>query len=328
MSEGCAPSEAESFWWEVCVLTREAAWEAVSEALRSAGADGVRAEAVPGDGGAMRVCAYVLPHGREGEGEDAFAAFLADVRAGLGRIERAFAELGLDAGPLHVSSREVREADWAEAWKAFFVPLFLGKTFVVVPPWRDVPPEAEGRHVLRIDPGMAFGTGHHPSTALAVELLEATRVFGARVLDVGTGSGILALAACALGAQEVLAVDVDPLAVRVARENVAAAGVSARARVVEGDLLNPARERVEAGAPPFDLLLANLLLEPILRLLPEASEVLAPEGALILSGVLRSERETLEASLAASGFAVRAVREREGWVGVLAARAPALRSLP
>ncbi|RKQ88606.1 50S ribosomal protein L11 methyltransferase [Brockia lithotrophica] len=323
MSEGRA-----SFWWEVCVLTREAAWEAVSEALRSAGADGVRAEAVPEGGDALRVCAYVLPHGREGEGGGAFSAFLADVRAGLERIARVFAELGLDAGPLDVSSREVREEDWAEAWKAFFVPLFLGETFVVVPPWREVPPEAEGRRVLRIDPGMAFGTGHHPSTALAVELLEAARVSGARVLDVGTGSGILALAACALGAREVLAVDVDPLAVRVAWENVAAAGVSDCVRVVEGDLLHPAREAVKAGAPPFDLLLANLLLEPILRLLPEAPEVLSPEGSLVLSGVLRSERDPLEAALAASGFAVRAVREREGWVGILAARASALRPLP
>lgn len=323
MSEGRA-----SFWWEVCVLTREAAWEAVSEALRSAGADGVRAEAVPEGGDALRVCAYVLPHGREGEGGDAFSAFFADVRAGLERIARAFAELGLDAGSLDISSREVREEDWAEAWKAFFVPLFLGETFVVVPPWRDVPPEAKERRVLRIDPGMAFGTGHHPSTALVVELLEKARVFGARVLDVGTGSGILTLAACALGAREVLAVDVDPLAVRVARENVEAAGVSACVRVVQGDLLTPAREVVETGGALFDLVLANILLEPILRLLPQAPDVLAPEGMLILSGVLQSERDSLEAALAASGFAVRAVREREGWVGILATRTPALRPLP
>lgn len=188
----------------------------------------------------------------------------------------------------------VNAEDWSSSWKVHFKPLRVGKRLLIVPTWEDVP-ELPGDLVIRIDPGMAFGTGGHETTRLCLEMLE--EVMDAEplltvpsLLDLGTGSGILAMAASTLGAGRILALDIDPDAIIVARENLA---------------LNELSDQVECGTAPlegltekFDIILANILAEELVRLAPHLAERLQPGGALILSGIL-AEKE----SLVRQGFA-------------------------
>lgn len=182
----------------------------------------------------------------------------------------------------------VNAEDWSSSWKVHFKPLRVGKHLLIVPTWEDVQP-LPGDLVIRIDPGMAFGTGGHETTRLCLELLESVMECDPlrtvpTLLDLGTGSGILAMAASLLGAGRILALDIDPDAVKVARENLA---------------LNEMLDRIECGTAPletltekFDIILANILAEELVRLAPSLMERLQPGGTLILSGIL-SEKEPL-----------------------------------
>lgn len=176
--------------------------------------------------------------------------------------------------------------DWSTSWKAHFKPLRIGRHLLIVPTWEDIP-HTDGDLVIRIDPGMAFGTGGHETTRLCLELLESVMEGAAlfsvpSLLDLGTGSGILAMAANLLGAGRILALDIDPDAVVVARENLA---------------INSMAESIECGTDPleslaenFDIILANILAEELVRLAPHLAERLLPGGSLILSGIL-AEKE-------------------------------------
>ena len=182
----------------------------------------------------------------------------------------------------------VNSEDWSSSWKVHFKPLRVGKRLLIVPTWEDAA-ELPGDLVIRIDPGMAFGTGGHETTRLCLELLEHTmdrseRASAPSLLDLGTGSGILAMAASLLGAGRILALDIDPDAVAVARENLA---------------LNQLSDQVECGMTPlegltekFDIILANILAEELVRLAPYLADRLYPGGSLILSGIL-AEKEQL-----------------------------------
>jgi ribosomal protein L11 methyltransferase len=188
----------------------------------------------------------------------------------------------------------VSAEDWSTSWKVNFKPLRVGRRLLIVPSWEEVQPRPEDI-VLRLDPGMAFGTGGHETTRLCLELLEQIMddmplLHSPSVLDLGTGSGILAMAAVQLGAGRVCAVDIDPQAVEVARENLAA---------------NNLTEQIECSTTPlesmterFDVILANILAEELVRLATDLAGRLAPGGSLILSGIL-AEKE----GLVRSGFA-------------------------
>lgn len=182
----------------------------------------------------------------------------------------------------------VKSEDWSSSWKVHFKPLRVGKRLLIVPTWEDVP-QTSGDIVIRIDPGMAFGTGGHETTRLCLELLEEVTEASPlltvpSLLDLGTGSGILAMAASLLGAGRILALDIDPDAIIVARENL---------------VLNELSDQVECGTTPleslnecFDIILANILAEELVRLAPFLVDRLLPGGSLILSGIL-AEKEQL-----------------------------------
>lgn len=199
----------------------------------------------------------------------------------------------------------VADQDWAEAWKAFYHPRRLTRTLVVRPSWEDYTP-APGERVITLDPGMAFGTGYHASTVLCLELLEEAPA-GESVLDLGTGSGILAIAALLLGSARVLAVDCDPVAVRTARQNLAANGLSGRARVVLYD-----------GPPPgqYHLILANLVAAQLVELAPALASGLWPGGRLVAGGIVEERAAEVEEALVAAGLTLEERRSREGWVGL------------
>lgn len=241
----------------------------------------------------------------------AFFPAAAQSAALTARVE-AYLE-GLRALGLAAASRlcltPVTDTDWALAWREHFRPLAVGRSWLVAPPWET--PGACGRVVLVIEPGRAFGTGHHGTTAGCLELLDAL-VGGAppaRALDLGTGSGILAIAAARLGVTEVLACDSDPDAVAAAGANAARNGVGDRVRAVLADAATLAVE-------PAPLVLANLLAAAHRALAARYADLVAPGGTLVLGGLLDAEADGVASALGDHGFHPEATRSLDGWTSL------------
>ncbi len=209
--------------------------------------------------------------------------------------------------------RFVAEEDWANAWRDYFHPIRVGRRLVVAPTWEPFEPRA-GEVVVRLDPGMAFGTGTHPSTVLCLRALEELPVHGARVLDVGTGSGILAIAAALLGAEEVTALDVDPLAVRIARQNASTNEVADRVHVRYAEL----RDVLVEEYAPADLLVANLTADLLVTLAPDLGRAVVSGGTVVASGVVGAGQREVEGALAAAGLQPLQAVRLEDWVAVWA----------
>ncbi|MCL2747232.1 MAG: 50S ribosomal protein L11 methyltransferase [Oscillospiraceae bacterium] len=199
---------------------------------------------------------------------------------------------GVDAGPLTIQIRSVREEDWAENWKKHFRPIPVGKRLLVQPAW-EAPIPAGGRTVFLNDPGVSFGTGEHETTRMCLEQVDRLVTGGERVLDVGCGSGILSICALLLGADKADAVDIDPQAVAATLRNAQTNGldaVSYRAHV--GDLRDPPAAG-HAWLGTYQLILVNIVADTIVALLPILSERLAPGGRIILSGIIESKSKTV-----------------------------------
>ena len=216
----------------------------------------------------------------------------------LAEVRRLLAAGGFDAPAL----ADVDEADWAHAWKRFFRLLHTGR-IVIRPPWRRYVAKP-GEVVVDLDPGMAFGTGQHPTTRMCLRALQAAVVPGARVLDLGSGPGIHAIAAAKLGAREVVAVDTEPLAVDATRANARANGVAMRITALPGSLT------AERAEPPFDVIVANVNLAGLRPMAPLLARATAPGGTLILSGLLAEGAATMATALRSEGM--RIVRRSRG----------------
>lgn len=213
-----------------------------------------------------------------------------------------------------VSTRWLEEEDWAHAWKEFFPVLRVCERLVVCPTWRSHEAR-EGEAVIRLDPGMAFGTGQHPTTLMCLLALEEMVQPGMAVLDLGCGSGILALAAARLGATSVLALDTDPQAVAAARENVRLNDVQAIVQVVDGTLpLDSASSRT------FDLVVANISGPAIIELAPTIAEVLRPGGVLVTTGFSAEGLGQVSGALTDAGLSVGRTVEDGDWRGAVARR--------
>ena len=207
-------------------------------------------------------------------------------------------------GPLEVN--RLAEEDWAEAWKKFFFVQRVGERVIIKPSWREYQPKPNDV-VLELDPGMAFGTGLHPTTRMCLLACERLTGENVKALDLGTGSGILAIAAARLGAASVLALDVDPVAVQVARQNIAMNSLEDRIQVEQGSA-----ERARSSGP-FDLVLANIIARVIADLSPDLAAVTAPEGVLVVSGIIQ-ERETMVVeALEAAGMMIQETMAEGDW---------------
>lgn len=216
--------------------------------------------------------------------------------------------------------RRLEVRDWADAWKAYYRPVTIGQRLVIVPAWMENP--YPDRVALTLDPGMAFGTGMHPTTQMCLAEVERLTTAGVDVLDIGCGSGILAIAALKLGANRAVGVDTDPEAVRVARENAARNGVAERFVVAQGSVAE-----VRAGVGPFveaPLVLANILAGVLVRLLREEglAATVTPGGYLVLSGILAEQAEEVLAVAEAAGLTLAQRRQMGDWV-TLTVRRPA-----
>lgn len=207
---------------------------------------------------------------------------------------------------------ELTEEDWAEAWKKSYSVQHIGQRFVVAPSWESYAPQGD-ELILRLDPGMAFGTGLHPTTRLCLHALETERLDKGCVLDVGTGSGILAIAAAKLGARQVIGIDLDPIAVKVARENVQTNGVADRVQIAEGTL-----GTIEIAPHSMDCIVVNILADVIMKLAGDLATYLARGGTLIASGIIEEYANAVTEALASAGLRVRERRQDQDWVALTA----------
>ena len=192
-----------------------------------------------------------------------------------------------------LQERVLEETEWEEAWKAHFTLLRVGERLVIKPTWQEYSPGAQDV-IVELDPGMAFGTGHHPTTHMCLEEIDRRAGPGLRVLDVGTGSGILSIAAAKLGAEEIVALDLDETALVAARDNIHANGVAAKVRVFQGTL-----PHVEAPHGGFDLVVANITARAIATLAAHIADVLSDDGVLAASGIITERQAEAEEALAA-----------------------------
>lgn len=205
----------------------------------------------------------------------------------------------------------VSEEDWANSWKAYYKPVHIGKKMVIVPAWEQYEPAA-GEIIVRMDPGMAFGTGTHETTRLVIELLEAYVKPGARVLDVGCGSGILAICAAKLGATECKAYDIDPVAVRVARENIKDSG-ERNVTCDVSDLL----KQVELSGGRYDIVCANIVADIIIRMAPDVGAYMKDDAILLASGIITERAEEVEQALQKCGLRVVSRLDDNGWCALV-----------
>ena len=232
--------------------------------------------------------------------------------ARLKDYQRALTALCLSGTEGKIEVHEVPATDWGQAWKEHFKPLMVGRRLIITPPW-EVGPLPKNRLLLRIDPGMSFGTGHHATTRMCLETLEAFmdewgERQGPRVLDMGTGTGILAIAAVGLGADRVIAFDTDREACEGAARNLSLNNLMGRVQLFYGG--------VEALRPliRFDLILANLDAKTLYPLFDTIRILLAPQGRLIISGILVEDEEKVGAAAGTSGFRLLARQSDGEWV--------------
>jgi ribosomal protein L11 methyltransferase len=299
-------------WLEVSLTVDGEMAEAVAEALARYAPNGVVIEstAIYADAvdegypvGPLRVCAY-LPVDEELEGTRQ-------------RLEESLWYLGRIRPLPDPEFKQVQEINWAEAWKVHYRPVPIGERLIIVPAWLESPDES--RVSLKIDPGMAFGTGTHPTTQLCLAALEGQVPAGGAVIDVGCGSGILAIAALKLGAGRAYGVDTDPQAIKTACENAQANGVSEQIKLTIGSV-----GEIQAGAFPLrqaPLVLANIIAPILLQLLDLGlGDLVAPGGVLILSGILEEQVPEMLAALAAHGLTVIERRQIEDWVALSVTR--------
>ena len=222
---------------------------------------------------------------------------------GLQEALAALPDYGVTGAGTALTLRYVEEADWATAWKAYYKPIRIGKRLVVTPPW-ETPALGPDDLAIVVDPGMAFGTGSHPTTQLCLVALEEYVQPGLSVADIGTGSGILAIAAAKLGASPVAASDNDPIAVTIARENAAVNGVS----VSVADLL---------PTGPYAVVVANILADVIIGMAGPLAEWTQPGGTLIASGIIDTREADVRQAVEAAGFVSKDTRHQGEWVALI-----------
>lgn len=308
-------------WISVTVDTTTEAVEAVSNLLMETGAEGVKIddaadfahETISNTGVWLNPDSF--KHQENGAQVTAYFSEQVNVPELLPELTHRvhqLSEFGLDPGAGTVKMAAVDEKDWANTWKKYYHPVRLSRYLTIVPSWEDYQVEQQNEQVIRLDPGQAFGTGTHPTTQLMLGALETLMRGGEEVIDVGTGSRVLAIAAELLGAEHILATDVDQVAVDNAQSNLALNPVT-HIDVIANDLLTG----IEAQA---DLVLANILAEVLLPLIPQVPAVLKPKGQLVLSGIYYDKADVIKQALIDNGLAVTQMRTLGDWVAYVAQR--------
>ena len=309
-------------WIELIVHTTTAGSDCVSGCLMELGASGTMIEDradIPDPSKPHGIWEIIDPKLLDSMPEDVLvhAWFVPDETfpAVLSRLREKLDAMRTEEprfGALLIDTRMVSEDAWAEVWKKYYKPFYAGSHLVVKPTWESFDP-APGDRIIEIDPGMAFGSGTHETTGMCIALLEEVIRGGERVIDVGTGSGILAIAAALLGAGRVLAVDIDPDAVRVASENVVHNHVDHIVEVQEGDLLKATDETCR-------ICVANIISDIIISFCAPLKAHIEPGGLFICSGVVRERTEEVRSALLQAGYSVLKTEHRGEWTAFLCRR--------
>ena len=222
-------------------------------------------------------------------------------------IRERFETLGIEAA---LSADGINEDEWAESWKKYYKPIPLGRV-TIVPAWQEYTPDKD-EIIIRMDPGMAFGTGTHETTRLVMKIMQDEIHGGERVLDVGTGSGILSICASKLGAKSCNAYDIDPVAVKVAKENALADGCD-NITVGVSDLLHG----VDISGGKYDFCVANIVADIIIRMMPDIKKFITPDAPLILSGIISMRADEVRRSVMENGFTIVREEKENDWLAMM-----------
>lgn len=306
-------------WNQLSVITSSEAVEAVSSILMEAGANGVAIEDsldlvnFKSDPYGEILDKGTFEHRKEGAEVIAYfpeTLFLPEIIPGIELKINELKTFGLDIGENTVTASEVEESDWATAWKKYYHPVNISRYLTIVPEWQDYTPHNKDEHIMYLDPGMAFGTGTHPTTRLTLQALEVTLRGGEIVLDVGTGSGVLSIASKFLGAKDVHAYDLDEVAVKQAKENMNLNPIAQDVSVSANNLL----VGIDISA---DVIVANILADIIILMLDDAYRCLKDNGTLIVSGIIEDKLSLVLTELEIHNFKVDQTFKQQDWYALI-----------
>ncbi|MCP3025630.1 50S ribosomal protein L11 methyltransferase [Halobacillus sp. A5] len=306
-------------WSEICIHTTNEAIEPVSNILHEAGASGVVIE----DPRDMIIEETSLgeiyelnpdDYPEEGVYVKAYLqmnSFLAETVDSIKQSVTSLKEYDIDIGHNNVSLSEIREEDWATAWKKYYKPVKISERITIIPTWEEYEPVSSDELIIEMDPGMAFGTGTHPTTVLSMQALEQYLRPDDLVVDVGSGSGILSVASVLLGAKHVHAFDLDEVAVNSTTNNAELNQVQNQITSKKNDLLK------EVDVKP-DLIVSNILAEIIIKFIDEAYQLLKKDGYFITSGIISGKKELVLNHLKQAGFEIIETNNMEDWISIIA----------
>ncbi len=306
-------------WSEISIHTSHEATEAIANILHESGAGGVIIE----DSNTL-LQDWETPFGEiyqlapedfpeEGVIIKAYLPVNSYLMETVEQIKLAFNHLltyDINLGEGKVSLSEVDEEDWATSWKKYYKPVQISNKILITPTWEEVE-QKDDQIVIALDPGMAFGTGTHPTTVMCIQALEKVIQGNEEVIDVGCGTGVLSIAAAKLGAKPILALDLDEVAVESARLNIQLNHVNKRIDVMQNNLL----EHIDKKP---DIIVANILAEVILSFTGDVARMLKPNGFFIASGIIQAKEDTVREALEQEGFLIEETLIQEDWVAFIA----------
>ncbi|OES44321.1 50S ribosomal protein L11 methyltransferase [Domibacillus iocasae] len=311
-------------WSEICIETVNDAVEPISNILHEAGASGVviedRAELDKKREGGLFGELYELnpnDYPEEGVAVKAYLPVNSFLQETVDDITAAVKNLSvyqIDIGQLKVSVSEVHEEDWATAWKQYYNPVKISEKFTIVPTWEDYEPFSTDELIIELDPGMAFGTGTHPTTVMCLQALERFVKPNQHVVDVGTGSGVLAIGAALLGASRVTALDLDEVAVSAARQNVALNHAENIVSVSKNNLIDGIDDQP-------DVVVSNILAEVIISFTGDVTSILRPGGFFIASGIIGQKKDDVRKAMTDAGLFIAETVVMEDWVCIVGKKA-------